>query len=68
MARESFYIGGNSSSFQGKIGLDGFTFAKAFSQECWDIVKEVMLKVFSKFCNCRVICKSTNATSIALVP
>lgn len=49
------------------LGLDGFTFTIAFSQECWDIIKEVMLKVFSKFCNSEVIDKSTNVTFVALV-
>ncbi|RVW90228.1 hypothetical protein CK203_036785 [Vitis vinifera] len=44
---------------------DGYTIA--LHQECWDVVKEDLLNVFSKFHNNEIINQSINATFIALV-
>lgn len=46
--------------------LDGFTLA--FYQDHWNIIKDNLLKVFSKFHNNGVINNSTNVTFIVLVP
>ena len=47
------------------LGLDGFSIA--MFQECWDMIKEDLLKVFMEFHNSGVINQSTNATFIALM-
>ena len=47
-------------------GLDGFTMA--LYQECWDVIKEDLMKVFQEFYSSGIINQSTNATFIALVP
>ena len=48
------------------IGLDGFTIA--VYQECWDVIKEDLMRVFLEFHTKGVINQSTNATFIAMVP
>ncbi|KAJ9671271.1 hypothetical protein PVL29_027318 [Vitis rotundifolia] len=45
---------------------DGFTIA--VYQECWDVIKEGLMRVFSEFHTNGVINQSTNATFIAMVP
>ncbi|RVW94050.1 putative ribonuclease H protein [Vitis vinifera] len=47
-------------------GPDGFTIA--VYQECWDVIKEDLIRVFLEFHTNGVINQSTNATFIALVP
>ena len=47
-------------------GPDGFTIA--FYQDCWEMIKDDLLRVFLEFHNNRIINQSTNATFIALVP
>ena len=47
-------------------GPDGFTMA--LYQECWDVIKEDLMKVFQEFHSYGIINQSTNATFIALVP
>ena len=47
-------------------GPDGFTIA--VYQECWDVIKEDLMRVFLEFHTNGVINQSTNATFIALVP
>ncbi|KAJ9680549.1 hypothetical protein PVL29_019768 [Vitis rotundifolia] len=47
-------------------GPDGFTIA--VYQECWDVIKEDLMRVFSEFHTNGVINQSTNATFIAMVP
>ena len=37
-------------------------------QECWDVVKEDLMRVFSEFHRSGVVNQSMNATFIALVP
>ncbi|RVX22528.1 Transposon TX1 uncharacterized 149 kDa protein [Vitis vinifera] len=45
---------------------DGFTIA--VYQECWDVIKEDLMRVFFEFHTKGVINQSTNATFIAMVP
>ena len=45
---------------------NGFTMA--LYQECWDVIKENLMKVFHEFHSSRIINRSTNATFIVLVP
>ena len=45
---------------------DGFTMA--LYQECWDVIKEDLMKVFHEFHSSRIINRSTNVNFIALVP
>ena len=47
-------------------GPDGFTIA--LYQECWDVIKEDLMKVFREFHSKGMVNQSTNATFIALVP
>ena len=47
-------------------GLDGFTIA--VYQECWDVIKEDLMRVFLEFHTNGIINQSTNATFIAMVP
>ncbi|RVW15385.1 putative ribonuclease H protein [Vitis vinifera] len=47
-------------------GPDGFTLA--VYQECWDVIKEDLMRVFFEFHTKGVINQSTNATFIAMVP
>ncbi|RVW96808.1 Transposon TX1 uncharacterized 149 kDa protein [Vitis vinifera] len=47
-------------------GPDGFTIA--VYQECWDVIKEDLTRVFLEFHTNGVINQSTNVTFIALVP
>ena len=47
-------------------GPNGFTMA--LYQECWDVIKEDLMKVFHEFHSSRLINRSTNVTFIALVP
>ncbi|RVW19678.1 Structural maintenance of chromosomes protein 3, partial [Vitis vinifera] len=47
-------------------GPDGFTLA--VYQECWDVIKEDLMRVFFEFHTKGVINRSTNATFIAMVP
>lgn len=48
------------------LGLDGYT--SLSYQECWDIIKDDLMKVFCKFHGSGIINKCTNATYIVLVP
>lgn len=48
------------------LSLNGFILA--FYQDCWDIIKEDLLKVFIRFHDNGVINKSTNSIFITLVP
>ena len=48
------------------LGPDGFTIA--VYQECWDVIKEDLMRVFLEFHTNGIINQSTNATFIALVP
>ena len=48
------------------LGPDGFTIA--IYQECWDVIKEDLMRVFLEFHTNGVINQSTNATFIAMVP
>ena len=47
-------------------GLDGFTIT--VYQECWDVIKEDLMRVFLEFHTNGIINQSTNATFIDLVP
>jgi hypothetical protein len=47
-------------------GLDGFTMS--FFQKCWDVLKQDIMAVFSKFHNRRQFEKSFNATYVSLIP
>ena len=47
-------------------GPDGFTIA--MYQECWDFIKEDLMKVFLEFHTNGIINQSTNATFIAMMP
>ena len=47
-------------------GPDGFTIA--VYRECWDVIKEDLMRVFLEFHTNGVINQSTNATFIAMVP
>ncbi|KAJ9685197.1 hypothetical protein PVL29_017290 [Vitis rotundifolia] len=48
------------------LGPDGFTIA--VYQECWDVIKEDLMRVFLEFHTNGIINQSTNATFIAMVP
>ena len=48
------------------LGPDGFTIVEY--QECWNVIKEDLMRVFLEFHTNRIINRSTNATFIALVP
>ena len=48
------------------LGPDGFTIA--LYEECWDVIKEDLMKVFQEFHSRGVVNQSTNATFITLVP
>ena len=45
---------------------DGFIIA--MYQECWDVIKEDLMRVFPEFHSNGIINQSTNTTFIALVP
>ncbi|RVX09479.1 Transposon TX1 uncharacterized 149 kDa protein [Vitis vinifera] len=47
-------------------GLDGFTIA--VFQECWDVIKEELVRVFAEFHRSGIINQSTNASFIILLP
>lgn len=47
-------------------GLDGFTML--FFQECWDIVRDGLIKVFTEFYDKGVISKGMNTTFLVLLP
>ena len=47
-------------------GSDGFTIA--VYQECWDVIKEDLMRVFLEFHTNGIINQSTNATFIAMMP
>ena len=46
----------------------GYGFTMALYQECWDVIKEDLMKVFQEFYSFGIINQSINATFIALVP
>ena len=48
------------------LGPDGFTIVEY--QECWNVIKEDLMRVFLEFHTNRIINRSTNATFIASVP
>ncbi|RVX16675.1 Transposon TX1 uncharacterized 149 kDa protein [Vitis vinifera] len=48
------------------LGPDGFTIA--VYQECWDVIKEDLMRVFLEFHTNGIINQTTNATFIAMVP
>ncbi|RVW39059.1 Transposon TX1 uncharacterized 149 kDa protein [Vitis vinifera] len=47
-------------------GLDGFTIA--VFQDCWDVIKEDLVRVFDEFHKSGIINQSTNASFIVLLP
>ena len=47
-------------------GSDGFTIA--VFQDCWDVIKEDLVRVFAEFHNSGIINQSTNASFIVLLP
>ena len=47
-------------------GLDGFTIV--VFQDCWDVIKEDLVRVFAQFHRSGIINQSTNATFIVLLP
>ena len=47
-------------------GPNGFTIV--VFQECWDVILEDLMRVFSEFHRSEVVNQSTNATFIALMP
>ena len=47
-------------------GLDGFTIA--VFQDCWDVIKEDLVRVFAEFHRSGIINQSTNASFIVLLP
>ncbi|RVW35353.1 Transposon TX1 uncharacterized 149 kDa protein [Vitis vinifera] len=47
-------------------GPDGFTIA--VFQDCWDVIKEDLVRVFAEFHRSEVINQSTNASFIVLLP
>ncbi|RVX07847.1 Transposon TX1 uncharacterized 149 kDa protein [Vitis vinifera] len=47
-------------------GPDGFTIA--VFQDCWDVIKEDLVRVFAEFHRNRIINQSTNASFIVLLP
>ena len=48
------------------LGPNGFTIT--MYQECWDVIKEDLLRVFSKFHINGIINQGTNVTFIVLAP
>ena len=48
------------------LGPDGFTIA--VYQECWDVIKEDLMRVFLEFHSNGIINQSINATFIVIVP
>ena len=48
------------------LGPDGFTIA--VFQDCWDVIKEDLVKVFDEFHRSGIINQSTNASFIVLLP
>ncbi|RVW46701.1 hypothetical protein CK203_113650 [Vitis vinifera] len=47
-------------------GPDGFTIA--VFQDCWDVIKENLVRVFAEFHNSGIINQNTNASFIVLLP
>ena len=47
-------------------GPDGFTIA--VFQDCWEVIKEDLVKVFAEFHRSGIINQSTNASFIVLLP
>ena len=47
-------------------GSDGFTIA--MFQDCWDVIKEDLVRVFAEFHKSEIINQSTNASFIVLLP
>ncbi|KAJ9691309.1 hypothetical protein PVL29_013479 [Vitis rotundifolia] len=47
-------------------GPDGFTIA--VFQDCWDVIKEDLVRVFAEFHRSGIIYQSTNASFIVLIP
>ncbi|RVX15151.1 Transposon TX1 uncharacterized 149 kDa protein [Vitis vinifera] len=47
-------------------GPDGFTIA--VFQDCWDVIKDDLVRVFAKFHNSGIINQNTNASFIVLLP
>ena len=47
-------------------GLDDFTIA--VFQDCWDVIKEDLVRVFAEFHNSGIINQNTNASFIVLLP
>ena len=47
-------------------GPDGFT--TAVFQDCWDVIKENLVRVFAEFHNSGIINQNTNASFIVLLP
>ncbi|RVW15226.1 LINE-1 retrotransposable element ORF2 protein [Vitis vinifera] len=47
-------------------GPDGFTIA--VFQDCWDVIKDDLVRVFAEFHNCGIINQNTNASFIVLLP
>ena len=47
-------------------GPDGFTIA--VFQDCWDVIKEDLVRVFAEFHRSGIINQSTNASFIVLLP
>ncbi|RVX10209.1 Transposon TX1 uncharacterized 149 kDa protein [Vitis vinifera] len=48
------------------LGPDGFTIA--VFQDCWEVIKEDLVRVFVEFHRSRIINQSTNASFIVLLP
>ena len=48
------------------LGPDGFTIA--VFQDCWDVIKEDLVRVFAEFHRSGIINQSTNASFIVLLP
>ena len=48
------------------LGPDGFTIA--VFQDCWDMIKEDLVRVFAEFHSSGIINQSTNASFILLLP
>ncbi|RVW36996.1 Transposon TX1 uncharacterized 149 kDa protein [Vitis vinifera] len=58
---------GESWSIEGQgPGADGFTIA--VFQDCWDVIKKDLVRVFAEFHRSGVINQSTNASFIVLLP
>ena len=61
ISKAIFQLYGNKA-----LGPNGFTIAVL--QDCWDVIKEALVRVFAEFHRSGVINQSTNATFIVLVP